>query len=246
MGVPAKSGKQAVLKRMNCGQRIQQVEACNRPSRPMGMAIFMGEHKSRPSRPIDDPRGQNPQHPAMPCRVIEHDAFGRKLSIFSSQQSKLSLNRLQCFGLGRPPVIIQSIQLLCQLRGPLGIPSQKQLDNIARNIHASGCIDARCKPKTYLGRRGWTIRRDLCHLHQCSQSRLDWIAKCLQPQCRNYAVLAFQRHRIRNRRNRHQLQKRGNDPRRSLARSSSVLAAADKIAWASLKATPAPQSDLKG
>ena len=129
----------------------------------------------------------------------------------------------------------------------VGIAGQKQIDDIAGDVHPSGGIDARRQPKPDLRCRGCAIRRNLSYLHQGSQARLDGVPQLAQSESRNHPVLPLQRHRVRNGRNRYELEERGKQPSPSAdALSASVSAAAERMAWASLKATPAPHSDLNG
>ena len=231
MSMPAKPRKQQIIcdRLMHRRQRIQQMKARNRPPRPMRLPILMRQHQRRPARPVHHPRSQE-----SPAR---RDATPRSSSTMHSRRNAPSPHPAS------PPTAPQSppapsasvalrssfsaIQLLRQFLAPRRVLRQKQLHDIARHIHPPRSIDPRSQPEPHLRRRR---RRDSAAI--CATSIRARSPGCTgfrsvaQPQRRNHPVLTLQRHRIRNRRNRHQLQKRGKCPTSQLLPLPHPLAAA--------------------
>ena len=113
----------------------------------------------------------------MPFRVIENEAFGRIRTIGVDQGQQLAVDSIECARLGVTTVLIQAVEFGRQLARAREVPREEQLNHIVRNVHAPGCVDARCDAEANL-RRGWcAVQRNFGELHQRTQSRLDRIRK---------------------------------------------------------------------
>ena len=110
--------------------------------------------------------------------------------------------------LGVATGLIQAVELLRQFAGAGRVPSEEEFDDVVRNVHAAGRVDAGRDAEADFGRCRCAIQRDFSELHQRAQAGLDRIRKCSKPQCRDRAVLAGKRDRVGDRGNGDELQKR--------------------------------------
>ncbi len=152
--MPPKPRKQQIIRDslMHRRQRIQQMKSRNRPPRPMRLPILMRQDQRRPPRPVHHPRSQNPQHAPMPLRIIQHNAFAACSVASPSISASRSSIASSAFGsVARRSLFSPSSFSASSLR-PRRVLRQKQLDDIARNVHPPRSIDPRSQPKPNLRR----------------------------------------------------------------------------------------------
>ena len=134
---------------MNRSQSVQQVKSLDRSARAVGCRSTCRTSAGRPvrstMREASIPR--TPRCQAGSSRMMQS---ARNASLGIAQSLQLNLDGRKRAGFGGAPFVVQSVELLRQRKGAVGLASEKQLDDVAGNVHSACRIDARSQPVTFV------------------------------------------------------------------------------------------------
>ncbi len=98
---------------------------------------------------LDQPRGDDPDHPGVPALSGEHDRGGIGLFEFPQRRLRLVLDR----ALYLAPLAVDPAELGRDFGGPLLRIGQKELDPGVGPVHPPGGVDAWTQAKTEVAGR---------------------------------------------------------------------------------------------
>ena len=99
------------------------------------------------------------------------------------------------------------MQLLGERASDGRIAREEELDDVARDLHAAGGVQARREAEAYVGRGDGARGVDAGKLHQRAQTGLRWAAELAQTNRSDGAVFVGERNGVRNGGNGEQLEK---------------------------------------
>jgi hypothetical protein len=159
MRMPPKAREQSTVFGVRCGKGVEQMKAMDGTAGAVRLAILVSDHQRGPAGAVDDAGGKDADHPPMPSLtgggIVEHQACrqrSRANLVWPAMGINHCLDTAQRLSLARPSFVVQPVQLFSERSCIGGIAGQKQLDNVAGNVHPPGCVDARRQPKSHVCR----------------------------------------------------------------------------------------------
>jgi hypothetical protein len=187
--VSAKAGKQIVTRLKS----VQQVKRRNGAPRPVGLAVLARQHQRRAAITLDDARGRDSDHAAVPSVAVQHQAkgvaqVGRLRHAFFDRRQDALLFLLA--------VAVELVQAGSDGARPLRVLDAEQFDDVLGDVHAAGGVQARGHAKGHIARSQRLSARQRRRLQQSLQPEVDRAAETLEAELGEDAVLAHQRHRV--------------------------------------------------
>ncbi len=181
-------------------QPAEQVEGLDAAPRPPARLTVERDHHDRPPVALDQPRGDDPDHPGMPVLAAQHVAGALARGRRSAPRPR-SVMRLSTW---RRSELARSSSSAISLRAP-GVLGQDQLEPRVGSVQAPRRVQARGE------REGDGALVDLAGVHprdrhQRTQPGLGRARQRAQPAADERAVLAHQRHDVGDRRQRHEVE----------------------------------------
>ncbi len=197
----ATEGGQVLGAGLEPGEQVEPGDAATRAPAP-AFAVE-GDHDRRPVMALDHARGDDPDHARVPALAGDDDR--RRLHHLFRQLSPGGLGGVCDLALGRPALAVCPTQLIGDLGCPTGVLGEKQLDPGIGPVEPSRGVDPWRQPEGQValvepGRLAF--RR----FHQCLDSRPLHQPHLLQSPLDQRPVLADQRHDVRHRRQRHEVE----------------------------------------
>ena len=173
-----------------------QVERRHRPARPLPLAVGAGDDHDRPVVALDEPRGDDADHAFVPTLARDDVAapaaarLGPRLDLVDRLARDPLLDGL--------PLAVQRLELLGERPGLVGVLGQQQRERSLGPAEPPRCVDARREPEAdrrLVDRRGI----DAADPHERAQADLLRLREAAQAEQRERAVLVDERHDVRDR-----------------------------------------------
>ena len=172
----------------------EEGEAVDRAARAVRDAIFHADDEGGLGGALDNARGENADDAAMPPIAVDHEepvgcnfGVGAETGFDDGERS----------GLDVAAFAIEALQLCGQLDGTVGVARRKKLDDVGRDVHAAGGVDARGEAK------GDIEAGDLlaCRVERSSgeeraETGADGTAELTQAECGDGAIFAVEGHGV--------------------------------------------------
>ena len=151
------------------GECPVQVEARDRPPRPLPLVSLPGDHHDRPVEALDEAGGDDADHALVPALAPDHIAVPAPLRLRPALDDgdRLPEDSL----LDHLPVAVQRLELVREEVRFASILGEHQMQRHVGPAEPPRCVDPRCEPERDRGR---VDRRgiDACDPHQRLQARL--------------------------------------------------------------------------
>ena len=115
MGVAAEAGEEFVPAcDVDGGERVEQVKAGDGAAGAVGLLRLRSQDERGQAGAVDDARGEDAEHAAMPLRVVEDDALRRIGAGGRAHDRELQLDGVERGGFGGAAVGFRRVELLRQ------------------------------------------------------------------------------------------------------------------------------------
>ncbi len=187
-------------------QGVEQMELRDAAARALGDAVLNAEHERRTMEAFDDTARHDADDPAMPVFAGENQGgFGVGDGCIGAELG----DGLRDFEFGFLTVFVQVVELRGEGAGAFGIVGEEHLDHIRGAGHASGGIDPWGNAEGNLAGAGRGFAdgesRDI---EQGAQTGIANFLKSIETALDDHAILAGERHDIRDGRDGDDLEER--------------------------------------